>query len=895
MFLSLFTGREDVFAKHFVSKTTGKPGYAPVCHNFWDFLCPKKAGEKMKCSECPNHNFVKFDANVIEKHLKGEMTVGVYPMLPDETCRFLAFDFDAEECDRNELLRDVSAIRKVCDEKQISMAVERSRSGKGIHFWIFFAEKVAASIARKFGSSLITYAMSKYHEVTFETYDRLIPTQDIMPMGGLGNLIALPLQKVPREQKNSEFIDANFNAYADQWNYLYNIKKYTLDEIEHLIRELAPLGELGVLRKDAEDEKPWESRKPTPQITLFDFPEIVEIVRSNMLYVKKDGISNTALNTLKRLAAFRNPEFYKKQAMRQSTHDIPRIISCSDENEQYLYLPRGLEDEVTHLIEETGAKVDKINELNEGRKIDVVFNGVLREEQQPAADALLAHDNGILAATTAFGKTVIGAHIIAQRKVNTLVILNKKTLLSQWIKQLGEFLIVNEEPIVEYTPTGRKKKKSVIGRIGGGTTNPGGIIDVALMQSLVSGDDVKDIVKDYGMVIVDECHRVAAFTFEKIVKATNARYVYGLTATPTRKEGHHPIIYMHCGKIRYRVDAKSQAEARPFEHYIIPRFTRFIKPAHRDDKWHISDVYSDIQNSEIRNNLIVQDVTAAVEQGRNPIILTERKEHVRILADRLRVCAKNVIALTGGLGEKESREILQSVADIPEDESFILIATGKYVGEGFDMPRLDTLFLAMPISWSGTIQQYAGRLHRLFDGKEEVQIYDYVDVHVTMLENMYQKRQRSYAAIGYKAKGAPHLIERIHSIFDNQNFFSVYSDDVLTAQKEVVIVSPFLTKRRVLSALNYLTAANSRVTVVTKPPDNYPEKDRAKISECIEMLTQHGIIVKNKDSIHQKFAIMDQRTIWYGSINLLSYGTSEESIMRIESVDIAGELLESLL
>jgi len=486
---------------------------------------------------------------------------------------------------------------------------------------------------------------------------------------------------------------------------------------------------------------------------------------------------------------------------------------------------------------------------------------------------------------------VIGANLIARQKVNTLVLVHRANLLSQWIERLNDFLIINEIPDAEFTPAGRKKKKSVIGQIGGGRNNPGGIVDVAVMQSLVSGSEVRELVKNYGMVIVDECHHVSAFSFEQILKTVKAKYVYGLTATPVRQDGRHPIIYMHCGKIRHRVDAKSQAAARPFEHFIIPRFTRFQKPVHRyEKKWTITDIYRDIQNSEIRNSLIVQDVLAAVKQGRNPIILTERTEHVKDLAERLNPHIRNVISMTGELTQKKSRELQQVIEDIPTNEPLVLIATGKYVGEGFDLPRLDTLFLAMPISWKGTVQQYAGRLHRLFAGKNEVQIYDYVDVHVAMLERMYQKRLKGYAVIGYKPKGAPQPIENTHSIFDNKDFFPVYSADVLAARNEVVIVSPFLTKRRVLSSLNYMTAVNARITVITKPPDNYAGKDQEKIRECIDLLMRNSITVKTKNRIHQKFAVIDQRIVWYGSINLLSYGASEESIMRIESLDIAAEL-----
>ena len=305
-----------------------------------------------------------------------------------------------------------------------------------------------------------------------------------------------------------------------------------------------------------------------------------------MLYIEKQGISNSALNALKRLAAFRNPKFYQLQAMRKSAFDnktkkqIPRIISCSDETEQYIGLPRGLEDEVKQTLGSLSVEIEWSNEINKGRTIDVTFNGVLRDQQQLAAEALLAYYNGVLSATTAFGKTVIGAYLIAERKVNTLILVEKTNLQSQWSDKLNEFLVINEEPIEELTPKGRKRKKTIIGQIGGGKDNPSGIVDVATMQSLISSGEVKEMVRNYGMVLVDECHHISAFTFEKILKYINARYVYGLTATPTRKDGHHPIIFMQCGGIRYQVDAKSEAEKRPFDHYIIPRFTGFRKPAH---------------------------------------------------------------------------------------------------------------------------------------------------------------------------------------------------------------------------------------------------------------------------------------------------------------------------
>jgi len=461
LFMSLFTGRIDVYAKRWESAKNGRAGYVPDCYSAWTPLCPKSNGERVKCGGCPKQRFIPFDIHAVEKHLTGKLTVGVYPMLPDETCRFLAFDFDAKEYSSDDSRRDVTAIREVCSEQDIHMAVERSRSGKGIHFWIFFAESIPVSVARKFGSSLITHAMSKHHELSFKTYDRLIPSQDSLPKGGFGNLVALPLQKNPRKQGNSAFVDDNFNAYADQWSYLYHVKKYTLEEVEHFIRQLSPVGELGELHQvsDSEDEKPWEGKKPVAKLQKHDFPDRVKIVHANMLYVEKAGILSPALNSLKRLAAFSNPEFYKAQAMRLSTHDKPRIISCSMETEQYMCLPRGLDSEVHKILQEHEVEVTQINETNKGRTINVDFNGELRGEQQQASDALLAHNNGILSATTAFGKTVIGAYLIANRKVNTLVLVHRTSLLQQWIDRLNGFLIVGDEPEPEYTPTGRKRKK----------------------------------------------------------------------------------------------------------------------------------------------------------------------------------------------------------------------------------------------------------------------------------------------------------------------------------------------------------------------------------------------------------------------------------------------------
>lgn len=891
LFMLLFRARNDVYAKRWQNKE-GKSGYTPVCANEWKpGVCGKP---KIKCADCSCKSYGTLDERAIEEHLRGNVVIGVYPMYPDETCCFLAIDFDEAGWQQ-----DVAVLRNSCMEFDVPVAIERSRSGNGAHVWFFFEKPIAAALARKFGTALLSYSMNKRHELSFRSYDRLFPNQDTMSKGGLGNLIALPLQMTARKTGNSVFIDENFEVYADQWEFLSGLRRLPEDEIKKLIVSLCPDNELGPLRKDEEEEqKPWETNKAMTKLSKTDFPVKATIVRANMLYILKAGFSQRALNGLKRLAAFRNPEFYKAQAMRMPTFNKPRVISCADETGEYLCLPRGCETDVVNFLSEFQVSLEWTDKRNGGRLINVEFNGQLRAEQQGAINPLMKADNGVLAATTAFGKTVVAAKLISERKVNTLVLVHRQQLVSQWKSKLTEFLNINEElPILE-RKRGRKRNRSIIGQLGAGKDSLSGIVDIAVIQSLNSKGEIKECVRNYGMVIVDECHHVSAFSFEQILKNVNAKYVYGLTATPTRKDGHHPIIFMHCGPIRYRDDAKRQAEKRPFEHYVIPRFTAFRVPIGIDEKeWSIQDIYAEIVHNEVRNQLIAGDVIRSHENGRNSIVLTERTAHVELLAKKVSEKIPNVIVLTGGMGSKETKEVLAKIDGISPDEPLTLVATGKYIGEGFDEPRLDTLFLAMPISWKGTLQQYAGRLHRLYENKNEVQIYDYVDSHVRMLGKMYDKRLNGYAAIGYKAKGESIIEEHVNSIFGKNSFWPVYSNDIINTKREIFIVSPFVTKSRVSHTIQYIGAAVSnkvKVTVVTRPAEDFKEKNKATVQNALDVLKSTGAEVIFKSNIHQKFAIIDQRIVWYGSINLLSFGNAEESIMRLENSNIANELMSSM-
>jgi len=896
LFMPLFKGRDDVYAKRWDSKKKGSSGYSPVCLNEWQRrVCGKP---KVPCSTCVNKSYAPFDESVIENHLLGNMVAGIYPMFRDETCWFLAIDFDDGDWQK-----DISTLQDVCMTFGIPVVVERSRSGNGGHAWFFFEVPLSATLARKFGTSLLTHATNERHEITFKSYDRFFPNQDTMPKGGLGNLIALPLQKEARLAGNSIFVDRNFEPYPDQWAFLGTIQKLSEDDLLALTVQLSPGSELGMVKRDEEEvQKPWEAVSRVVDLQRSDFPREVDIVKANMLYIPKNGISQRALNRLKRLAVFKNPEFFKHQAMRISTYGMDRIICCADDSVDYLCLPRGCEEEMKTLLAAQGVSFTCMDKTNGGRTIAVEFNGALRDEQPLALEKMLEHDIGVLSGTTAFGKTVLAIRLIAERKVNTLIIVDKVTLISQWKKRLQEFLSIHEtlpEAEAHQKKRGRKKSREIIGQMGNGKNSLSGIIDIALMQSLNKSGDANECVKNYGMIIVDECHHAAAFSFEQVLKAAPAKYVYGLTATPTRKDGRHPIIFMQCGPIRYRDDAKLQAEKRPFDHFIIPRFTSLRAPLGRNEQeLTIQDYYSEIVVSEMRNQLIIDDVINSHQQGRNCLVLTERKAHVKLLSKALSEKIPEVISLTGRMGAKETSEIFKRISETPAGRQLTLVATGKYIGEGFDEPRLDTLFLTMPISWKGTIQQYAGRLHRLFADKKEVQIYDYVDIHVKMLERMYGRRLNGYASIGYKAKSGSVAADSIDIIFDNSSFLSVFNNDILAATREILIVSPFVTRRRTVQMLQHLEIAvqnGIRVVVITRPPEDYRETDQVTLLGTLAILHDAGIQMIFRPNIHQKFAVADQRIVWYGSINLLSFGSAEESIMRLESPAIASELVKTVV
>ena len=733
LFRSLFGGRDDVYPKRWENARTGRAGYAPVCANEWK---PRLCGKpRIRCGACPNQAFVAVTDEAIEAHLRGRQTLGVYPLSPDGTCRFLAADFD-----KTTWRTDAEAFLAACRSKRVPAALERSRSGHGGHVWIFLAEPVPARLARRLGSHLLTEAMESHPDIGFKSYDRFFPSQDTLPENGFGNLIALPLQGGPRERDNSVFLDEGFEPHEDQWAFLSSLRRLTAEQVTAIVDEASRRGRVMGLRLplDEEDEEPWTappSRRRTPPPITGPLPPRIDAVVADQLYVPRDGLPPGLVNRLVRLAAFQNPEFFRAQAMRRSAFGIPRVVACAELLSHHVALPRGCLESMRELLGELDIELELRDERNPGRRLDTVFLGELMSGQQRASDALLAHETGVLAAATGFGKTVAAAYMIAARGANTLVLVHRRQLMDQWIAQLGAFLDL---------------PASSIGRIGGGKRKPGGVVDVATIQSLYRNGKVDDAVADYGHLVVDECHHLSAVTFEAVTRRARARYVLGLSATVTRKDGHHPIVFMQCGPVRFRASAKSQARRRGIRHRAILRPTRFRLPAGiESERPPIQRIYAALAEDKKRNALIFDDVLSALESKRSPLVLTERKDHARRLAGKFERFARNVILLVGGMGAIQRREIMERLEKIPDTEERVLVATGRYVGEGFDDARLDTLFLAMPVSWKGTLAQYVGRLHRLHPGKREVLVYDYLDETVPTLDRMGRRRVKGYESLGY--------------------------------------------------------------------------------------------------------------------------------------------------
>ncbi|SFA90446.1 hypothetical protein SAMN05216249_104185 [Acetitomaculum ruminis DSM 5522] len=917
----LFKGRNDVYSKRSgkANKKTGKHGYYTQCWNFWkDGICPKKNNPQFNCGECQNQRYKKLTGQVLCEHLIGAKedasdVIGLYPMFPDETVNFLVFDFDCHD-DKiggddganldQDWMTEVNTFRKICENNDVPILVERSRSGKGAHIWMFFEKPIPAITARRFGTALLTKGAESVNMRSFKYYDRMLPAQDHIPINtktgkpGFGNLVALPLQGQALKYGNSAFVDENWNAYPNQWECLKEAKKLSYETVEERIKEWSAEGILGVLSNEFEADsevsnntKPWDKAKHP--LHKEDVSSAVEIVIADKVYINTNNMKPRMQNALRRMAAFSNPDFYKKAAMGLSTKGIPRIVFCGYDDSGYICIPRALLDYVVDRFNEVDIPFLLTDNRCTGTPLDVSFNGTLYEEQMRGALTILEHDNGILAATTSFGKTVVGAYMIAQRKTNTLILVHNTEIQKNWIEDLTKFLDINAE-LPEYkTKTGRvKKRKSVIGKLYAGHNSMTGIIDVAIFSSLGKGDDINPIIEQYGMVIMDECHHGAAQTVEDVIGSAKAKYVYGLTATPKREDGLEKKVFMQFGPIRFRYTAKERAEKQGIDHFVYPRFTRLVSAS--DLK--VTEANRAVIECDSRNEQIIIDVENCVQNGRTPLVLTKYREHAELLYQRLQGKADHVYLLQGGGSRKVKDEMRLQMRAVPDEESFVLVAIDKYIGEGFNYPRLDTMMLTMPVAAEGNIEQFAGRLHRDYETKTEVIIYDYVDSHIRVLEKMYHKRLRAYKKIGYKiCNNVIAEKQNVNAIFGIDTYEKVYERDLQEANKEVIISSPGLNQAKVNAFVRLIKQRQEngvKIIVVTLDPEGYPEEKIEDTKALVQVLENCGIKVRLQDHMHEHFAIIDDEIVWYGSMNLLSRAKIDDNLMRVKSKDAAQELLE---
>lgn len=925
LYRSLFAGRPDVYALGYVDRRKqgdlhGGPlprlSYAPVCKNRWKRgVCPKamRTGRGVRCASCERRDLEPLSAEAIKSHLIGRSpefkdVIAAYPIDIDGNVRFLVADFDGEGWKA-----EASAYRDAARELAVPVACEISRSGNGAHLWAFFSESVPAHLARDLGSCIITRALADGGITSLSAYDRLFPTQDSVVPGGFGNAVALPLQGRALQVGATVFVDEGFHQYEDQWAFLSHVGRMTAHEVEHVVKAGGgrPLGELAAA--DAETGEGVGTsigepggatparcgrggRRKMPALATENLPQELRVTRSNALLVERTGLSPRAVDRLRRLAAFANPAFYRAQAMHQSVQRIPRVIDCGSLTSSQVCLPRGCEDALVELCKAAGTSIKFEDERTDATPIEVSFKGSLRQHQQEAAEALLANETGVLSAPTGFGKTVVSASIIASLGARTLVVVPSRALLDQWHERLLQFLDLGTRPPVRLTKKGKpsKRQPSPIGIIGGGRDIPTGIVDVATFQSLVErGEDgtrrARDLVEGYDLVICDECHHVAAPSLELVLRSVRAHHVYGMSATPSRADGLQQLVFMQCGPIRYAFSPKAQAAEQAFDRVLVPRFTGL--ELGEDAPGGFNAILDHVCQSESRNRLIVGDALHVMEEGRTPVILTRRKAHVRALASLLEERGARVAVLMGGGSERGRRDELARVWDMPRDQAFAIVATGSYVGEGFDLPRLDTLLLAAPVSAEQVLTQYTGRIQRERQGRAAAMVFDYVDSAVPMLDGMYRKRLRTYARLGYKPAANRSGEAAGDGFFVGEDVGTGLSRDVSDATRSVRVCASWASPQRTRRAAKELAACVERglqidVTIMR------PRSDRslARTQRCVDLLSKVGCKVRLSEGRVIDCVVVDGEVVWYGSLSALGTAKEDDCCLRTTSREVAASL-----
>jgi superfamily II DNA or RNA helicase len=725
LFLSLFRCREDVYPRLWENPKTGIKGYSPVCRNEWfRGVCEKP---RVKCSECMHQAFPPLDEAAARDHLTGKSVIGTYAIRADNSCVFLAADFDKAGWQD-----DIRAYRDAARDFGVEVAVERSRSGAGGHAWIFFSEAVPALLARRLGTLILAKASSRHPAMSLASYDRFFPNQDTLAIGGFGNLIALPLQAKAREAGNSLFLDAHFEPHPDQWAFLAGVQRIGYEQLEDLLDEVLPPDLAEILPRFEDrvlDTIPAAVKKG-------EFTAMAHAVRRAQLDISITGLPASLLAALKRLATLANPVFYEKQRLRFGTWDTPRFIFCGEMHPGRLVLPRGVAGAAEDLFRKAGGRLEIEDQRPSRPACEVTFNGKLTAIQQLAVDAMLAHPDGVLIAPPGAGKTVMGCAIIAARKTPTLILVHRRPLLEQWRSRLETFLGLDKKEIGVLTAEGIS-----------GTP----VVAIGMIQTFANSTNPGSFFEPFGQVIIDECHHVPAASFEAVMKTCTARHFVGLTATPQRKDGLQKILFLQCGPIRHRMELEADPD---IERVLFVRDIQLDLQPH-DLQMPIHQVWELLTHHEERNRIIATDIAAALREGRCCAVLSDRKEHLAILERLVSEMSPEhrtrVHRIDGGMVKKARAAAMANIVEqAASGGGFALLATASLVGEGFDLPQLDTLFLTLPVSFKGRIVQYAGRLDRKCEGKSEIRIYDYTEPELPLTTHMFRKRLAVYRNMNYR-------------------------------------------------------------------------------------------------------------------------------------------------
>lgn len=721
LFLRLFRCRADVYPKLWENPKTGKKGYSPACRNEWvRGICQKP---QIRCSDCPHQAFPRLDEAAAREHLTGKSVLGTYAIREDHGCVFLAADFDGSGWQD-----DIRTYRDAARDIGVEAAIERSRSGNGGHAWIFFEEPVPALMARRLGTVIVAKASALRPSLALSTYDRFFPNQDILTDGGFGNLIALPLQSKARELGHTVFLDENFEPYPDQWAYLACLPRVSRERLDDLLEQAVPTveGETQLRFEDrALDVIPAVVRKG-------DFTGETTAIRSAQLEIPTAGLPAPLVASLKRLTTMANPVFFEKQRLRFGTWNTPRFLFSGEVHTDRLVLPRGVEAAARDLFRKAGGILHIDDRRPEAAHCSFTFRGDLTNDQQVAVDAMLGHEDGVLIAPPGAGKTVMGCALIAARQVPALILVHRKPLLEQWQARLETFLGLDKPEIGVLSAEGVDGTPKVV---------------LAMIQTLVNSPHPGALFAPYAHVLIDECHHVPAASFEAVMKSCTARHFLGLTATPTRKDGLQKLLFQQCGPVRHRMEISADPD---IERRLIVREIHLGLPP-EEMRMPLHELWDMLANHEERNRIIATDIIDALREGRRCAVLSDRKEHLGTLEksviDHAPELAPLLHRIDGTMTKKARAAALEGIG--AQTGGFALIATSSLVGEGFDMPRLDTLFLTLPVSFKGRIIQYAGRLHRACEGKTDVRIYDYTEPEHPITSHMHRKRMAAYVGMGY--------------------------------------------------------------------------------------------------------------------------------------------------